>query len=334
MKLYIGGNKMFQIYDEYDNLVISKLIRLIVGVIALVLILIFLNPFTIVKGNERGIRYLFGRPETTVLQPGLHAKTPIVGGIKKFSMVPQKLALNIDIGDLGAISKDNQTIGTRIVVYYKLDESNLYDVATKFSTQLSLENPIYSQINSSIKTIIGTYTIFELAEQQDTIGIDLLKALQKHLSQYPITITQVNVSNFDWSEEFDRQINKTMTAAQKVKQAEQLAKIAEQENKRLIIEQKAKAEALEAEAQGKLNATKLEAEAAIAKAEGEKQAKILEAEGIQRSNQLLAQNLTVELRLRELEIEKIKAERWDGREIPNYIPLTPAGGIVTLPSKQ
>jgi len=311
----------------------SKHIRLVIGVIVLLLLFVFANPFTVIKGNERGIRYLFGKPETTILHPGLHSKAPFVGEIKKFSMVPVKLSLDIDIGDAGAISKDNQTIGTRIVVYYKFDESSLYDVATKFSTKESLENPIYSQINSSIKTIIGTYTIFELAEQQDTIGVDLLKALRAHLSQYPITITQVNVSNFDWSEEFDRQINETMTAAQKVKQAEQLAKIAEQENKRLIIEQEAKAKALEAEAQGKLNAAKLEAEAAIAKAEGEKQAKILEAEGIQRANQLLSQNLTVELRLRELEIEKIKAERWDGREIPTYIPLTPSGGVVTLPSK-
>ena len=84
-----------------------------------------------------------------------------------------------------------------------------------------------------------------------------------------------------------------MTAAQKVKQAEQLARSTEQENKRLIIEQEAKAKALEAEKLGQIMLQIRSQKAAIAKAEGEKQAKILEAEGIQRANQLLSQNLTV-----------------------------------------
>ena len=34
--------------------------------------------------------------------------------------------------------------------------------------------------------------------------------------------------------------------------------------------------------------------------------------------------------LRKLDIEAERASRWDGKEISQYIPLTAAGGIVTI----
>ena len=33
-----------------------------------------------------------------------------------------------------------------------------------------------------------------------------------------------------------------------------------------------------------------------------------------------------------VEIELEKAKKWDGRQVPEYVPLTAAGGIVTLPA--
>ena len=33
----------------------------------------------------------------------------------------------------------------------------------------------------------------------------------------------------------------------------------------------------------------------------------------------------------ELEIELERAKKWDGRQVPEYVPLTAAGGIINLP---
>ena len=312
---------------------VFNLLFKIAAVVVIVLVILVLNPFSTVGSSQRGIRTFLGKPSPTVLEPGLHTKVPLLGSIKKYSIVPSKMAIDIDIDRGGAISKDNQIIGTRIVVYYRFDEKRIYDVITRYSSIQSIENPLASLVNSSIKTIIGQYSVFELAQNQNKIGSALFEALKNNTSQYPIEIIQVNISNFDWSKDFDEQINKTMKAAQEVREAEQRMLITEQTNKQKIIEQEAEAKARIAKAEGDLKTAELQAQAQIEKARGEKESAILTAEGKSRANTLLAQNLAVEIRLKELEIEKIRAERWDGRQIPNYIPLTPTGGVVTLPAK-
>ena len=304
------------------------------AVIALVVIavLIVFNPASCVGATERGIRYAFSKPSDEILLPGIHFHVPLAGSVKTWSIVPAKLAIDIPIDSAGAISKDNQIIGVRLVVYWQYDEENIYTIATQYSEK-SIENILASEANSAIKTVIGTYTIFDLAANQSVIGDKVLQLIQSHVSSRPIKITQLNISNFDWSPDFDKQINATMEAAQRVRQAEQQANIAEQENRRLAIEAEAKAKAQVAKAEGDLKEAELNAQARIVRANAEREAKIAEGEGVRQYNQLIAQNLQTEIRLRELEIELERARRWNGVEVATYLPLNPAGGVVTLPAK-
>jgi len=302
------------------------------GVMALAALaaLLVINPTGCVGATERGIRYVFGKPQDEVLMPGIHLKVPVVGGIKKWSIAPKKLVVEIPISSSGAISKDNQIIGVRLVVYWLYDESKIYRIATEY-TDASIENLLASEANSSMKTVIGTYTIFDLAANQSVIGEKVTSIISDHITGRPVKITQLNISNFDWSADFDKQINATMEAAQRVKQAEQLANIAEQENRKLAIEAEADAKARVARAEGDLKEAELKAQARIVSANAEKAAKIAEGEGIRQFNLSVAQNAALEVRLRELEIQLERAKRWNGVEVPTYLPLNPAGGIVTLP---
>ena len=59
---------------------------------------------------------------------------------------------------------------------------------------------------------------------------------------------------------------------------------------------------------------------------------LVEADALAYYNAKVAQNYQVEIRLKELEIQLERAKRWDGRQVPEYVPLTAAGGIVNLPS--
>jgi regulator of protease activity HflC (stomatin/prohibitin superfamily) len=326
--------KIFEKSEDYGDLKINWDLLIFRIAIPMVIIGIFIGigglPFSIVGASERGIRYLFGAAQEQVLEPGLQLKVPFVGQIRTWSIEPNKLAINIPIDDAGAISKDNQIIGIRLVSYWQFDPDKLYTVATTFPGK-SLENLIASQANASAKTVIGRYTIFDLAANQETIGGEIQAIMNRQLDQFPIILTQLNISNFDWSKDFDKQINATMEAAQRVRQAEQNANIAEQENKRLLIEAEAKARAQVAAAEGDLKEAELKAQARIVLANAERDAKIAEGDGIRQYNISIAQNQQIEFRVRELEIQLERAKRWDGREVPTYLPLNPAGGIVTLP---
>jgi regulator of protease activity HflC (stomatin/prohibitin superfamily) len=310
----------------------KKLIKTIAIIVGAVVFLLIFNPTSCVGATERGIRYTFGKPSEEILMPGVHCRIPLIGNVKTWSIVPNKLAVDIPIDSAGAISKDNQIIGIRLVVYWQYDEDKIYDIATQYSEK-AVEQLLASEANSSIKTVIGTYTIFDLAANQSVIGDKVTQLIQSHISSRPIKLAQINISNFDWSPDFDKQINATMEAAQRVRQAEQQANIAEQENRRLAIEAEAGAKAQVAKAEGDLREAELNAQARIVRANAERDAKIAEGEGIRQYNNLIAQNLQTEIRLRELEIQLERAKRWNGIEVSTYLPLNPAGGIVTLPAQ-
>jgi regulator of protease activity HflC (stomatin/prohibitin superfamily) len=177
---------------------------------------------------------------------------------------------------------------------------------------------------AAVKAVIGTYTIFDLAANQVTIGEEILANIKRSLATVgmPIDVQQVSVTNFDWSKEFDAQIQATMNAAQKVKQAEQEANIAEQTNRKLTIEAEAKAKANVAQAQGELDSAKLRAEAAK-----------VEAEGIAEANRIKAQPASLEYQRAEWNynvlLERAK-HLAPGVEVPMYIPLAPNGQAAVI----
>lgn len=295
------------------------------SLIGIVILILVFSSITCVSASNRGIKYTFGKANETVLQPGINFHAPLFEKVKQYSIVPNKMGIDILVDGNGAISKDNQVIGTRIVVYYKYNEDRIYEVATKYKSRSSIENPLASLTNSTMKSIIGKYSIFEIAENQNTISSELEKELKLKTAQYPIDITQVNVSNFDWSPDFDRQINETMEAAQRVRKAEQEAQIAEQENKKLSIEAEARAKAEIAKAEGELQAAQLRAKALIT-----------EAEGIAEANRIRSTGESFQYQKAEWEHQEKMAEyqRWNGKKVPDYLPITASGAIIDVTKKQ
>jgi hypothetical protein len=55
------------------------------------------------------------------------------------------------------------------------------------------------------------------------------------------------------------------------------------------------------------------------------EAKKKEGEGIRAYNDQIRQTLDIELAFRKLEIEKIKAEKWNGRDTPDQQVILPNG---------
>ncbi|MDR2470790.1 MAG: hypothetical protein LBD09_01605, partial [Treponema sp.] len=219
----------------------------------------------------------------------------------------------------GAITKDNQTVGVVVTAFWRYDDDQITEIARNY-TEERLKTIIKSTGEAAVKNAIGQYTIFDLAISQTEITEKIKANIIASLNQYPVVVSDVKLTNYDWSDEFDRQIAETMNRAQQVRQKEQELETAKLEAQKLVAEAQA------------------ERDAAIARAEGEKQrivleaeAKVLEGEGIRKYNEAIAQNLNIELRLRELEIEKIRVERWNGQYVPNNmygpIPLDSTGGI-------
>ena len=277
-------------------------LKWVIGLIITVVLLTVVRPLTIVKSTERAIVYKFGAVSTK-LGEGLHFVIPFVESVKKIPITPQQMEINISVWENGAITKDNQTIGANMTVFYKFSESELINIAKNYGIEV-LEQKIRKDTIEAFKQAIGNITIFEVAKDQENIRTKVKEVAVSKIGNYPIIIDDIKISNYDWSQQFDDQIAQTMHIAQEAKQQEQ-----------------------------QLKKVEIEAQQAVKKAEANKEAERLNAEamelkgkGVKAYNDAITsnqRNMELEIQLKKLEIEKIKAEKWNWQYVPinNYWPI-------------
>lgn len=132
-------------------------------------------------------------------------------------------------------------------------------------------------IQETIKGVISKYTSEELVTKRSEISLDINNTLNERIKNYGINSVSVAINNFDFSEAYNQ-----------------------------AIEQKAVAEQNVLKAQQELEQTKVEAEK-----------KIVEAEATNKANELLKQNVTDEVLMKQF------IEKWDGK-----LPTTYAGNDI------
>lgn len=295
----------------------KKLLKtlIIAGSALVVLLILCTNSCTVVKQRERGVTYTFGQVRGEVVQPGLKFHAPFVTQLKRYSIVPKTFETKFTYGSDAAVTKDMQSVGCDLTVVYKYNEDGIMKVAMQYGDSI-IEDNIKRLLTSSVKSIIGRYSIYDLTSNQTVISDEAKNEISQQVakSDYPITIDNVIISNWDWSPEFDKKIQDRMNATEAALKAEQDLKLTETNAQKIVKEAEAKKKAAEQDA-----------EAAVAKAKGEAEAKKVEADALAYYNAKVAQNYQVEIKLKELEIQKIEAEKWDGRKVPAqavYVPNT------------
>lgn len=276
------------------------------AVVALVLILI-INPFYTIRAGYKGLVLNWGALQSQVIEPGLHFRIPIMQHIEKFSVQPIEVDYNIPVGTDGAITKDNQTIGADTVIYFVYEESRLVEMRQNYG-EAKLRTLVQSAVKESFKDIIGEFSVFDIAPSQEKIRGMVKENLLKKVSAYPLKLTDLRIQNYDWADSFDQQIQETNNKAQQVKQAEQELLITQQNAQKQVKEAESAKQALITKAEGEKEAAKLMAEA-----------KALEGEGIRKYNVSVQNNMELEVKLRQLEIEKIRAEHWNGQNVPSQV---------------
>lgn len=291
----------------------------IIGVAIIIAGILCVQTCTVIDPNERGINVTLGKIKGGTLEAGVHLHAPFISKIRTFRLEPKTYTTTFSVGNDGAITKDMQTVGATVAVRYMYDESRIMDIVTTYKDDRIIEAAMQDNIKASLKETTGKYSIYDLVEKQNEITSEVASAMLNRMQSYPIKLSQTAITNWDWSDDFDKQIKETANRTQQVRQAEQEANVAAAQAQKLVNEAKAKKEALQ-----------LESEAALIKAQNEAKAKQAEADGIAYYNAKVAQNMTVQKQQWEHEEQMAYYEKWNGILVPNYIPLTAAGGIVNL----
>lgn len=307
----------------------GNVLRFVVAPAVILLIMVFMSPFIIIGPTERGVVVQLGEVQDRILQPGLHFRLPVVQSIKKYPVTPFEFSHFIAVGADGAITSDNQTIGVKLNLYWSYKPDAVTMIARQY-TKDSIESILKSSLLASVKATLGRYTIFDLAKNQTKLSAEAFNELRMITEKYPIIITQLNLTNFDWSDSFDKNIEETQNKAQQVNQKEQELKIADLESQKQVKIAESERLALIAKAEGEKQQKILIAQGDLEAAKLAAEAKIVEGEAIRKYNEKIAQNLNVQIKLKELENEARRIERWNGQYVPtnNYAPIPVQSGSI------
>lgn len=239
------------------------------GFLALMVLLVLLGSYFTIDAGERGVVVRF-REVNRVVGPGLHMKIPFVEDVVHMSVRVLKNTTKTE-----AASRDLQVVQTTMVLNYSLDAEKVGDIYRDIGLDRAVVEKIVDPVvKESFKAASARYTAEELITKREALKTEVRNYLKDQLAKFGINIVELSITDFEFSQEFNKAIESKQTA-------EQLALKAKRD----------------------LDRIKVEAQQKIATAQAE-------AEALRIQRQVISENL---IKLREIEAQMKAIEKWDGK---------------------
>lgn len=226
--------------QKYINKYFTKR-NIIMAIITLFAVIVLTSSFTIIHSGEVGIRVRFGKVVNKSTHEGVNLKIPFIERIERMNIRVQKSEVKTT-----SSSKDLQEVDMSLAVNYRIDNKkavNLFKTVGVNYREVILE----PAIQESIKATTSKYTAEELITKRSEVSGKSMEELSKKVAKYGLTVSDFNITNFSFSQEFDRAIEEKQVAEQKVLTAKQ-----ELEKEKIEAEKKV----VKAEAEKKANELK------------------------------------------------------------------------------
>ncbi|MDR0812719.1 MAG: prohibitin family protein [Oscillospiraceae bacterium] len=231
-----------------------KIIILPAILVIAALILVF-NSAVIINSGTVGVVSVLGAVQDAPMGGGFHFKAPFVTTVVKIDVQTQKIEVTAT-----AASKDLQTVSVIAAVNYHIDPSAAPELYK--TVGMSYEMRIIAPaVQESIKAVVAKFSAEQLITQRQIVSNEIKTELAQKVVTYHIITDEFNITNFDFSEEFNRAVEAKQTAQQNALKAEQeLAKI-KIDAQQQVEQAKAEADALRATADAEAYAIKAKADA-------------------------------------------------------------------------
>lgn len=195
-------------------------------------------------------------------------------------------------------TSDTQPVHISLTVRYSIRTDKVSEVFEQYSHDGNLQSYVQTATQEVVKAVSARYNAPDLIAKRAEVSLAIQSGLSTKLAQYGAQVINVDMRNFAFSNDYMQAISQKVT----------------QEQLRLAAENKVRT--IEAEQKSKVAIAEAEATALKAKADGEAYANLkiaqAQAEALSIQNKALAQNKDV-LELRRIEVDKVKAEKWDGK---------------------
>lgn len=215
-----------------------KVGKIIGVVIAVLIIVFFLNPFVIVGAGERGVVLNFGAVQPTVFSEGLHFRIPFMQSVVKMDVRVHKSQTEAE-----SVSKDLQDTHSIIAVNYHIvpDKANwvYQNIGKEYKDRI-----IDPAVQEVVKAVTALYTAVELITQREKVRSEIKDHLKTRLIGYNILVDDFSIINFRFSQQFTQAIEAKQTAEQFALKAQRDLERIKIEAEQKVTQAKAEAEAL------------------------------------------------------------------------------------------
>ncbi|WP_238392498.1 prohibitin family protein [Paenibacillus antri] len=213
--------------------------RVAIGVlIVIVLVVVGFRSFTIVEAGHRGIVLQLGAVQPQVLSEGLHFVVPFIQ-----TVVPVEVRVQKAESSQVSASRDLQTVTTTLAVNYHLEGgsvNNLYqNVGLEYRARI-----VDPAISEALKAVTAQYTAEDLISKRSEVSAKVKEALTAKLGLYNMILDEINITEFKFSEEFDRAIEQKQIAEQQALKSKLDLERIKIEKEQEITRAQAQAEAL------------------------------------------------------------------------------------------
>jgi regulator of protease activity HflC (stomatin/prohibitin superfamily) len=226
---------------NYDDVLLDKTPwKRIALVVALSLTSIFvlfptLWSFYTVDSGERAVVLTWGRV-TSIESDGLHWKIPYAQSKEIVDVRTRKAHAPAQ-----AASSDMQRVNTNVALNYHMDPTKVGIIYTK--TGLDVETTLIDpRIQEVVKAVVAKFQADKLLQQREFVRADIEAALKQLLAPYFVVVEAVQITNFEFSKQYEEAIESKQTA-------EQNAQKAKNDLERIKIEAEQKIATAQAEAE-------------------------------------------------------------------------------------
>ena len=191
-------------------------LRIVEVLIAIIIVLALFSSFITVGPGERGVLMTFGAVSHGVLDPGLHLKLPFIQTVKRMNVQIQKSEATET-----AASRDLQDISTAVAVNWAIDPSDAEWVYQRLGDETALSNKVIDPVvSNAVKAVTAKYNAEDLVEKRDLVADQIKNQIVNALAAYKVQVQGVNITNFQFSQEYTQAIEQKQVAQQRAQQAE------------------------------------------------------------------------------------------------------------------
>ena len=202
---------------------------------------------TVVPVGHSGVLLTLGRVHDNVLNEGFHF---IIPGVQQ--VIPMDNRIQILEVATQAFSIDIQTVSARLAVNYKINGTNSAEIFRTIGHDFE-RLIIEPAVHEVLKNISAQYTAEELISLRAQVSDEIMVTLNDEMQKRGITVTALNIIDFDFKDDFLRAVEEKQIAEQRQQQADI-------ENVTMLLRAIADAEAMTILAEAQAEALRLTAE--------------------------------------------------------------------------